>query len=45
MPKLKDMKKAIKYMQDKEIVIFKIILDIIGSYLRVFYGSNSSVYV
>lgn len=31
-------------MEDKETIIYKIILDILGSYLRVFYGADSAIY-
>ena len=31
-------------MEDKETIIYKIVLDILGSYLRVFYGPDSAIY-
>lgn len=31
-------------MEDKETIVYKIVLDILGSYLRVFYGAHSPIY-
>ena len=31
-------------MEAKEAIIYKILLDILGSYLRLFYGTNSKLY-
>jgi len=45
LPSISEIQKGIKYMQDKEIIIYKIVLDIIGAYLRVFYGVDSTIYI
>ena len=43
-PKLSELKSGIKVMKDKETIIYKILLDILGSYIRLFYGTESSLY-
>ena len=43
-PDLDQIKKGIKRMEAKEAIIYKILLDILGSYLRLFYGTNSKLY-
>jgi len=43
-PKLNELKASIKVMKDKETIIYKILLDILGSYIRLFYGKDSSIY-
>ena len=44
-PKLKEIRKGIKKMLQKEIIIYKIVLDILGSYIRLFYGLDSKIYL
>jgi hypothetical protein len=43
-PSLHLIKKGIKIMQPKEVIIYKILLDILGSYLRLFFGADSKQY-
>ena len=43
-PTLREIDQGLKSMQDKEVLIYKVILDILGSYLRLFKGSNSKEY-
>ena len=37
-PKLSEVRKSIEVMKEKEGIIYKIVLDIMGSYLRHYYG-------
>lgn len=32
-------------MNQKEIIIYKIVIDILGSYIRLFYGPDSKIYL
>jgi hypothetical protein len=43
-PSLSELRQGIKCMKTKEIIIYKIVLDIMGSYLRLFYGVSSKKY-
>ena len=43
-PKLGEIRQGIKKMLKKEVIIYKIVLDILGSYTRLFYGIDSKIY-
>ena len=43
-PNLSELKTGITCMKDNEIIIYKIVIDILGSYLRLFYGIGSKEY-
>jgi hypothetical protein len=43
-PNLQEIRKGLKCMLDKEVIIYKIVLDILGSYIRLFYGLDSRIY-
>jgi hypothetical protein len=43
-PKLSEIKVGLKRIQPKEVIIYKILLDILGSYYRLFYGIDSKSY-
>jgi len=44
-PKLGEIRQGIKKMLKKEVIIYKIVLDILGSYTRLFYGIDSKIYL
>ena len=43
-PKLSQIRAGIKTMKPKEVIIYKILLDMVGSFIRNFKTQNSKIY-